>query len=188
MDRKIENKSNGTIENEHKETTPLAKEQSRPGKLVMMFLNTVLVVVTDLWAGLLGSAIFRHHFHLLLWFCSCYKPMPASPDGGLNLGQGASVTGQSLLLLHEGESKASCLKSGMLWRGWEVSEDTLLLCLCCLLLAEETAILGPYLALGGPHGACSSCSVSPCWACGCSCCSVCWLTYHSSPPSCWGEL
>lgn len=44
----------------------MAKEQSRPGKLVMMFLNTVLVVVTDLWAGLLGSAIFRHHFHLLL--------------------------------------------------------------------------------------------------------------------------
>lgn len=74
--------------------------------------------------------------------------MPATLDGGLNLGQGTSVPGQSLLLLHEG--KASCLKAGMLLRGWEVSEDTLLL--CCLLLAEETAILGPYLALGGPSG------------------------------------
>uniref|UniRef100_A0A8C8GIC3 Uncharacterized protein n=1 Tax=Oncorhynchus tshawytscha TaxID=74940 RepID=A0A8C8GIC3_ONCTS len=158
-----------------------------------MFLNTVLVVVTDLWAGLLGSAIFRHPFHLLLsglvlfgpalslwvskysifanrnhylsvmgvmWWCchhlltllenaagSGYKPMPATLDGGLNLGQGTSVPGQSLLLLHEG--KASCLKAGMLLRGWEVSEDTL------LLLAEETAILGPYLAIGpsgGPSG------------------------------------
>uniref|UniRef100_A0A673VND1 Uncharacterized protein n=1 Tax=Salmo trutta TaxID=8032 RepID=A0A673VND1_SALTR len=151
-----------------------------------MFLNTVLVVVTDLWAGLLGSAIFRHHFHLLLsgvvlfvpalslwvskysifanrnhylllWWCYHHlltagecKPMPATLDGGLNLGQGTSVPGQSLLLLHEG--KASCLEAGMLLRGWEVSEDTLLLCLCCLLLAEETAILWPYLAQGGPSG------------------------------------
>ncbi|XP_041717480.1 fat storage-inducing transmembrane protein 1 [Coregonus clupeaformis] len=239
MDRKLKNKSNGTMESDKGETTRLAKDLSRPVKLVTMVLTSVLVVVTDLWAGLLGSAVFRRHFHLLLsgvvlfgpalslwvskysifanrnhylyrmflrsgwgWTCvftgsfifllsfsirrslalslrhlsriaavgalwwgsrslltllenmagSCYEPMPATLDGGLNLGQGAGVPGKSLLLLHEGESKASCLKAGMLWRGWEVSEDALLLCLCCLLLAEETAVLGPYLALGGPSG------------------------------------
>lgn len=66
MDPKIKNKSNRTIENDKGETTRMAKDQSRPVKLVMMVLNSVLVVVTDLWAGLLGSAVFRRHFHLLL--------------------------------------------------------------------------------------------------------------------------
>lgn len=71
---------------------------------------------------------------------SCYEPL-------LN---GAEVTnGQPLLVLREGESKSECLKAGMLWRGYEVSEDVFLLCLCCLLLAEETAVFGPYLSLGG---------------------------------------
>lgn len=37
----------------------------------------------------------------------------------------------------------------MVWRGYEVSEDIFLLCLCCLLLVEETAVFGPYLRLGG---------------------------------------
>jgi hypothetical protein len=31
-----------------------------------MFLNTLLVVLTDLAAGLMGSAKFRRHFHLFL--------------------------------------------------------------------------------------------------------------------------
>lgn len=31
-----------------------------------MFLNTVLVVLTDLAAQLLGNTTFRRHFHLLL--------------------------------------------------------------------------------------------------------------------------
>lgn len=66
MDPKIKNKSNRTIENDKGETTRMAKDQSRPVKLAMMVLNSVLVVVTDLWAGLLGSAVFRRHFHLLL--------------------------------------------------------------------------------------------------------------------------
>ncbi|KAL1006365.1 hypothetical protein UPYG_G00071400 [Umbra pygmaea] len=204
--------------------------------LVVMFLNSVLVLVTDLWAGLLGSAAFRHHFHLLLagvilcgpalslwvskysifanrnhylyrlflhsgcgWTCifagafvlilsfsvrrslrlsmrhlsrigivgalwqgvrsllavlenaagSCYQPVSATLGGIL----GTNVPGKNLLLLHEDESKASCLKAGWLWRGCDVSEDIFLLCLCCLLLAEETAILGPYLAQRGPSGA-----------------------------------
>ena len=34
-----------------------------------MFLNTILVVVTDLAAGLLGNVSVRRHFHLLLTGC-----------------------------------------------------------------------------------------------------------------------
>ncbi|XP_049889758.1 fat storage-inducing transmembrane protein 1 [Epinephelus moara] len=192
-----------------------------------MFLNTLLVVLTDLAARLLGNTVFRQHFHLLLsgmvmfgpalsfwvsqhsifakrshflyrmflrsgwgWTCifvgsfvfllsfsirrslflsmrhlsrlgvagglwlgfcklldllenttgSCYEPLLSGPE---------VINGQPLLVLREGESKSECLKAGMLWRGYEVSEDVFLLCLCCLLLAEETAVFGPYLSLGG---------------------------------------
>lgn len=192
-----------------------------------MFLNTLLVVLTDLAARFLGNSVFRQHFHLLLsvmlmfgpglsfwvsqhsifakrthflyriflrsgwgWTCifvgsfvfvlsftirrslslslrhlsrlllagglwlgfcklldllenatgSCYESLVATSDVS---------NGQPLLVLREGESKAECLKAGMLWRGYEVSEDVFLLCLCCLLLAEETAVFGPYLSLGG---------------------------------------
>ncbi|KAM6919269.1 fat storage-inducing transmembrane protein 1 [Xenentodon cancila] len=192
-----------------------------------MFLNTVLVVLTDLAARLLGNKLFRRHFHLLLsavvmfgpalslwvsqhsvfarrshflyrlflrsgwgWTCiflgsfvfllsfsicrslslsfrhlsrlpvagglwlgfckvldllenttgSCYEPLQAVPEVN---------HGQPLLVLRDGESKSECLKAGMLWRGYEVSEDIFLLCLCCLLLAEETAVFGLYLSLGG---------------------------------------
>uniref|UniRef100_A0A3P8SGE1 Fat storage-inducing transmembrane protein 1 homolog n=1 Tax=Amphiprion percula TaxID=161767 RepID=A0A3P8SGE1_AMPPE len=183
-----------------------------------MFLNTVLVVLTDLAARFLGNTAFRQHFHLLLsavvmfgpalsfwvsqhsifdvpslgwgWTCvfvgsfvfllsfsirrslslslrhlsrlgvagglwlgfcklldllenatgSCYESLHAGPD---------VANGQPLLVLREDESKSECLKAGMLWRGYEVSEDVFLLCLCCLLLAEETAVFGPYLNLGG---------------------------------------
>ncbi|XP_029930420.1 fat storage-inducing transmembrane protein 1 [Myripristis murdjan] len=193
-----------------------------------MFLNTVLVVLTDLAARLFGNTLFRRHFHLLLsamlvfgpilsfwvsqysvfakrthflyrlflnsgwgWTCifagsfvfllsfsirrslslslrhlsrlgaagglwlgfrklldllenatgSCYEPL-ATPEAE-----------QPLLLLREGESKSECLGARMLWRGYEVSEDVFLLCLCCLLLAEEIAVFGPYLSLGGTSDA-----------------------------------
>ncbi|KAG9347851.1 hypothetical protein JZ751_003867 [Albula glossodonta] len=205
-----------------------------------MFLNSILVVVTNLAAGLLGNASFRRHFHLVLsglvlfgpalslwvsqysifankshylyrkflrsgwgWTCifvgsfvfllyfsvqrsltlslrhlsrlvmagllwagfrrvlsllenatgSCYEPLSASLGVRLPSSLTRAGTGQPLLLLREGETKDTCLKSGMLWRGYEVSEDAFLLCLCCLLLAEETAVFGPYLALGGSSGA-----------------------------------
>ncbi|KAL6467796.1 hypothetical protein MHYP_G00234730 [Metynnis hypsauchen] len=201
-----------------------------------MFLNSLLVVTTDLAAALLGNALFRRHFHLLLsavimfgpllnlwvsqysvfakrshflyriflrsgwgWTCvfvgsfnfllsysvrhsliltlrhlsrlavtgtlwlgfqkvlsllenatgSCYEPLSVAPE----LASAANEAGQPLLLLREGETKAICISSGMLWRGYEVSEDIFLLCLCCLLLAEETAVFGPYLNLGGTSGA-----------------------------------
>ncbi|XP_028834179.1 fat storage-inducing transmembrane protein 1 [Denticeps clupeoides] len=204
-----------------------------------MFPNLVLVVVTDLVAGVLGHATIRRHFHLFLsvlvifgpalslwvsqysvfakkthflyrvflrsgwgWTCvfvgsfvfllsfslrrsahlslrhlsrlavagglwqgsrkllsmlenatgSCYETIKGGLEG--QAGAGAPEADQApLLLLREAETKASCLSAGMLWRGYEVSEDAFLLCLCCLLLAEETAIFGPYLALGGPSGA-----------------------------------
>ncbi|XP_041660014.1 fat storage-inducing transmembrane protein 1 [Cheilinus undulatus] len=192
-----------------------------------MFLNTVLVVLTDLAARVLGNTAVRQHFHLLLsavvmfgpvlsfwvsqhsifakrshflyrmflrsgwgWTCifvgsfvfllsfSIRRSLSLSMRhlsrlgvaGGLWLGfcklldllenatgscyepllNGPEVTnGQPLLVLREGESKSECLRAGMLWRGYEVSEDVFLLCLCCLLLAEETAVFGPYLSLGG---------------------------------------
>ncbi|XP_028448227.1 fat storage-inducing transmembrane protein 1 isoform X2 [Perca flavescens] len=75
---------------------------------------------------------------------SCYEPLLSGPE---------VTNGQPMLVLREGESKSECLKAGMLWRGYEVSEDVFLLCLCCLLLAEETAVFGPYLSLGGISGA-----------------------------------
>ncbi|KAG9355999.1 hypothetical protein JZ751_000843 [Albula glossodonta] len=205
-----------------------------------MFLNSILVGVTNLAARILGNTSFRRHFHLVLsglvlfgpalslwasqysifakrshflyriflrsgwgWTCvfsgsfifllsfsirqslslslrhlsrlavagglwvgfrrlltllgdatgSCYEPLSGPVESKLSQGLAKVVEGQPLLLLREGETKATCLNMGMLWRGYEVSEDTFLLCLCCLLLAEETAVFGPYLALGGPSGA-----------------------------------
>ena len=56
------------------------------------------------------------------------------------------------LLLLPGVSKASCLRAGLLWRGWYLCEDTLLLCLCCLVLAEEGSVFEPRLVLGKPWG------------------------------------
>lgn len=77
---------------------------------------------------------------------SCYEPVSLTAES-------TNEEGKPMLLLREGETKAICIGSGMLWRGYEVSEDIFLLCLCCLLLAEETAVFGPYLNLGGTPGA-----------------------------------
>lgn len=71
---------------------------------------------------------------------NCYEPLVSDP---------VVSNMQPLLVLREGESKSECLKARMLWRGYDVSQDVFLLCLCCLLLAEETAVFGPYLRLGG---------------------------------------
>lgn len=40
-----------------------------------MFLNTVLVVLTDLAARLLGNKVFRQHFHLLLSAVVMFSPV-----------------------------------------------------------------------------------------------------------------
>lgn len=64
---------------------------------------------------------------------ACYEPL-------------APALGQPLLLLHEDQSKASCLKANMMWRGYEVSQETLVLCLSCLVLVEELSVFGLHLA------------------------------------------
>ncbi|XP_056155184.1 fat storage-inducing transmembrane protein 1 [Lampris incognitus] len=75
---------------------------------------------------------------------TCYEPVAAAQEGGPI--QGSGSTGQPLLLLHEDQTKTSCLRAGMVWRGYEVSQDTLILCLCCLLLVEEMSVFCPRLA------------------------------------------
>ncbi|CAK6951920.1 fat storage-inducing transmembrane protein 1 [Scomber scombrus] len=95
---------------------------------------------------------------LLWWVCkrlltlledasgTCYEPMASAEDT-----QSSASSGQTLLLLHEDQTKASCLRAHMLWRGYEVSQDVLILCLCCLLLVEELSVFGPCLARAKPQ-------------------------------------
>lgn len=72
---------------------------------------------------------------------TCYEPMNPAQDI-----QGTASLVQPLLLLHEDQTKASCLKANMVWRGYEISQDVLILCLCCLLLVEEMSVFGLNLA------------------------------------------
>ncbi|XP_068438217.1 fat storage-inducing transmembrane protein 1 [Clinocottus analis] len=73
---------------------------------------------------------------------TCYEPMTPNQDD-----QGTATSSiQPLLLLHEDRTKASCLKANMVWRGYEVSQDVLVVCLCCLLLVEEMSVFGLHLA------------------------------------------
>ncbi|XP_030612932.1 fat storage-inducing transmembrane protein 1 [Archocentrus centrarchus] len=71
---------------------------------------------------------------------TCYEPMNPAQDA-----QSSASPVQPLLLLHEDQNKASCLKAHMLWRGYEVSQDILILCFCCLLLVEEMSVFGSHL-------------------------------------------
>ncbi|XP_069007544.1 fat storage-inducing transmembrane protein 1-like [Embiotoca jacksoni] len=71
---------------------------------------------------------------------TCYEPVAPAQD----LQSSASPV-QPLLLLHEDQTKASCLRANMLWRGYEVSQDILMLCLCCLLLVEEMSVFSRHL-------------------------------------------
>ncbi|XP_041670568.1 fat storage-inducing transmembrane protein 1 [Cheilinus undulatus] len=70
---------------------------------------------------------------------TCYEPL--KPDQ-----EGTASSPQPLLLLHEDQTKASCLRANMVWRGYEVSQDILILCLCCLLLVEEISVFWHHLA------------------------------------------
>lgn len=70
---------------------------------------------------------------------SCFEPLGMALRACVEAGS----PGQgSRLLLRDGESKTTCLRAGFQWRGCEVSQEALLLCLCCLLLVEETAVFG----------------------------------------------
>ncbi|XP_066578943.1 fat storage-inducing transmembrane protein 1 [Amia ocellicauda] len=118
-----------------------------------------LAVAAALWWGVRrGLAVLENATG------SCYQPLapPSSSDpaasslAGLGLGsdfRSSSAAPQpeppTLLLLREGQGKAGCVGAGLQWRGYEVSDETFLLVLCCLLLAEEMAVFAPYLALAG---------------------------------------
>ncbi|XP_069044252.1 fat storage-inducing transmembrane protein 1 [Lepisosteus oculatus] len=107
-----------------------------------------LAVAAAMWAGFRrGMAALENATG------SCYEPLSADATLGLGSGGAPGDPDLPLLLLREGEDKASCQVAGLVWRGYEVSEDAFLLCLCALLIAEETAVFGPYLALGGSGGA-----------------------------------
>lgn len=69
---------------------------------------------------------------------ACYEPVAQEAQDGDTLVQ-------TLLLLHEDQTKASCLRANMVWRGYEVSQDVLILCLCCLLLVEEMSVFRAHL-------------------------------------------
>ncbi|XP_041823872.1 fat storage-inducing transmembrane protein 1 [Melanotaenia boesemani] len=71
---------------------------------------------------------------------TCYEPVAPAQDD-----QSSAPSTQPLLLLHEDQTKASCLKANMLWRGYEVSQDILIICFCCLLLVEEMSVFGHHL-------------------------------------------
>ncbi|XP_012708828.2 fat storage-inducing transmembrane protein 1 [Fundulus heteroclitus] len=72
---------------------------------------------------------------------ACYEPLAPAGDA-----QSSAAPAQPLLLLHQDQTKASCLRANMMWRGYEVSQETLILCLCCLLLVEELSVFGRHLA------------------------------------------
>lgn len=76
---------------------------------------------------------------------TCYETMTVAQDI-----QSSASPGLPLLLLHEDETKASCLKANMVWRGYEVSQDVLILCLCCLLLVEELSVFGAHIVQATP--------------------------------------
>ncbi|XP_029954925.1 fat storage-inducing transmembrane protein 1-like [Salarias fasciatus] len=87
---------------------------------------------------------------LLLWGCrgvltvledaagTCFEPVTSDPQSS-----------SPLLLLHEDQTKASCLRARLQWRGYEVSQDVLVLCFCCLLLVEELSVFGRHRSRSG---------------------------------------
>lgn len=121
-------------------------------------LTGSFVLLLSVSARRSASSSLRHLSRLLVlgllcWACrrlltlledasgACYQPV-SSAQGGEG---SASPPAQPLLLLHEDQTRASCLRAGRLWRGYEVSQDVLVLCLCCLLLVEELSVFSLHL-------------------------------------------
>ncbi|XP_061877225.1 fat storage-inducing transmembrane protein 1 [Entelurus aequoreus] len=126
-------------------------------------LTSSFIILLSLSARHPASLCLRHLSRLGLsgliwWGCqrlltlledaagTCYEPV-------LHGQESAASSAQPLLLLHEDQTKASCLSSRMQWRGYEVSQDVLILCLCCLLLVEELSVFGRHLHQKAPDGA-----------------------------------
>lgn len=76
---------------------------------------------------------------------TCYEPVAAKQDAQSSAASSSSSSGLPLLLLHQDQTKASCLRANMVWSGYEVSQDILILCLCCLLLVEELSVFGRHI-------------------------------------------
>ncbi|XP_029979281.1 fat storage-inducing transmembrane protein 1 [Sphaeramia orbicularis] len=74
---------------------------------------------------------------------ACYRPVT---------GTQAAASGP-ILVLHQDQTKVTCLRSNMVWRGYEVSQDLFILSFCCLLLLEEISIFDAAKSLQSPPGA-----------------------------------
>ncbi|KAK2869940.1 hypothetical protein Q8A67_024332 [Cirrhinus molitorella] len=97
------------------------------------FTHSVRHLSRLLVAGTLWTLFRRLLSFLVDASGSCFEPLQShrNPTELLD-----SDTGH-LLLLREKKGKAACLKAGLQWQGCEVSDDILILSLCCLILAEE---------------------------------------------------
>lgn len=84
---------------------------------------------------------------------SCFEPLHSATAPPTDLLNSDTSIGGPLLLLRGDKGKAACLKAGLQWQGCEVSDDILILSLCCLILAEEICVFKPCLALRRPLGA-----------------------------------
>ncbi|AWP20851.1 putative fat storage-inducing transmembrane protein 1 [Scophthalmus maximus] len=136
MDPKTENSSKGltpgvSLEKLHK----MAEELTLPGRFLLRVLDAALESVTNLLAVVLGSHLARRHFHLMLSALVLFGPVLSSWASKY------SIFANSHNYLY---------RANMVWRGYEVSQDVLILCLCCLLLVEELSVFGPHIVQARP--------------------------------------
>ncbi|GLD55099.1 fat storage-inducing transmembrane protein 1-like protein [Lates japonicus] len=125
MDLKTENSSSNGLSPDVslEKLHKMVEDLTLPGRFILRVLNAALEFITDLLGRLLGSRLDS---------------------------QSTASPGPLLLLLHEDQTKASCLRANMVWRGYEVSQDVLILCMCCLLLVEELSVFGPCVVHAKP--------------------------------------
>ncbi|XP_051970422.1 fat storage-inducing transmembrane protein 1 [Xyrauchen texanus] len=106
-------------------------------------------------AGILWSLLRSVLSFLVDASGSCFETLHTTTKvhgNPMQLLESETVIRGPLLLLRQEKGKAACLKAGLQWQGCEVSDDILILCLCCLILAEEIGVFKPCLALGKPLG------------------------------------
>ncbi|XP_058621212.1 fat storage-inducing transmembrane protein 1 isoform X2 [Onychostoma macrolepis] len=101
-----------------------------------------LAVAGTLWT------LFRHLLSFLVDASgSCFEALQSPTEIHRNPRELLESTGPFLLLREEKGNAA-----GLQWQGCEVSDDILILSLCCLILAEEIGVFRPCMALGKPVG------------------------------------
>uniref|UniRef100_A0A673LD70 Fat storage-inducing transmembrane protein 1 homolog n=1 Tax=Sinocyclocheilus rhinocerous TaxID=307959 RepID=A0A673LD70_9TELE len=116
------------------------------------FIHSVRHLSRLLVAGTLWTLFRRLLSFLVDASGSCFEPLQGPTEVHRNPGALLDSDTGPLLLLREEKGKAACLKAGLQWQGCEVSDDILILSLCCLILAEEIAVFGPCMALGKTVG------------------------------------